>query len=128
MVPLSVGASGLITTYVGGPIGLSLNLLCLFVNGMGVDFVLSPIASYNVDIMHSRSAEATAASAAIRSLIISAATALVIPSIELIGVAWTNIIAAIFALIGQGIIFLMIRYGDRMRAVVDVGYTTEEND
>jgi hypothetical protein len=95
---------------------------------MGVDFVLSPIASYNVDIMHSRSAEATAASAAIRSLIISAATALVIPSIELIGVAWTNIIAAIFALIGQGIIFLMIRYGDRMRAVVDVGYTTEEND
>jgi hypothetical protein len=26
------------------------------------------------------------------------------------------------------IIFLMIRYGDRMRAVVDVGYTTEEND
>jgi len=85
MVPLSVGASGLITTYVGGPIGLSLNLLCLFVNGMGaspfsyvfplrdiiiywilqVDFVLSPIASYNVDIMHSRSAEATAASASV---------------------------------------------------------------
>ncbi|KAG1862677.1 major facilitator superfamily domain-containing protein [Suillus subluteus] len=116
MVPLSVGASGLITTYVGGPIGLSLNLLCLFMNGMGVDFVFNPIASYNVDVMHSRSAEATAASTAIRSLIISAATSLVIPSIERIGVAWTNIIAAILALIGQGIILLMIRYGDRMRA------------
>lgn len=102
MVPLSVGASGLITTYVGGPIGLSLNLLFLFMNGMGVDFVFSPIASYNVDVMHSRSAEATAASTAIRSLIISAATTLVIPSIERIGVAWTNIIAAILALIGQG--------------------------
>jgi len=36
MVPLSIGASGLITTYVGGPIGLSLNLLCLYMNGMGV--------------------------------------------------------------------------------------------
>ncbi|KAG2040349.1 major facilitator superfamily domain-containing protein [Suillus americanus] len=116
MVPLSVGASGLITTYVGGPIGLSLNLLFLFMNGMGVDFVFSPIASYNVDVMHSRSAEATAASTAVRSLIISAATTLVIPSIERIGVAWTNIIAAILALIGQGIILLMIRYGDRMRA------------
>jgi hypothetical protein len=33
---------------------------------------------------------------------LSAATALVIPSIERIGVAWTNIIAAVLALIGQG--------------------------
>ncbi|KAG1769033.1 major facilitator superfamily domain-containing protein [Suillus occidentalis] len=128
MVPLSIGASGLITTYVGGPVGLWLNLLCLFTNGMGVDFVFNPIGSYNVDVARSRSAEATAASAAIRSLILSAATALVIPSIEHIGVAWTDIIAAVLALIGQGIIFLTIRYGDRMRASVDVGLSTIEND
>ncbi|KAG2073408.1 MFS general substrate transporter, partial [Suillus decipiens] len=128
MVPLSVGASGLITTYVGGPVGLSLNLLCLFVNGMGVDCVFNPIASYNVDILHSRSAEITAANAAVRSLIISAVTALIIPSIERIGVAWTNIIVAILAIIGQGIVFLTIRYGDSMRASVDVGYSTMENN
>jgi MFS family permease len=36
MVPLSIGVSGLLTAYVGGPISLLLNLLCLFVNGMGV--------------------------------------------------------------------------------------------
>jgi hypothetical protein len=36
MVPLSLGASGLLTAYAGGPIGLSLNLLCLYINGMGV--------------------------------------------------------------------------------------------
>lgn len=36
MIPLSIGASGLITTYVGGPVGLWLNLLCLYTNGMGV--------------------------------------------------------------------------------------------
>ncbi|KAG1749491.1 major facilitator superfamily domain-containing protein [Suillus lakei] len=128
VVPLSIGASGLITTYVGGPVGLWLNLLCLYMNGMGVDFVFNPIGSYNVDVAHSRSAEATAASAAIRSLILSAATALVIPSIERIGVAWTDIIAAVLALIGQGIIFLTIRYGDRMRASVDVGLSTTENN
>ncbi|KAG2744937.1 MFS general substrate transporter [Suillus brevipes Sb2] len=128
MVPLSIGASGLITTYVGGPIGLCLNLLCLYTNGMGVDFVFNPIGSYNVDVARSRSAEVTAASAAIRSLILSAATALVIPSIERIGVAWTDIIAAVLAIIGQGIIFLTIRYGDRMRASVDVGLSTIEND
>jgi MFS family permease len=77
MVPLSVGASGLLTTYVGGPVGLSLNLLCLFINGMGVglcllmhevahwilqvDFVMNPISSYHVDVVHSRSAEIIAA-------------------------------------------------------------------
>ncbi|OAX33670.1 MFS general substrate transporter [Rhizopogon vinicolor AM-OR11-026] len=128
MVPLSIAASGLLTTYVGGPIGLSLNLLCLYINGMGVDFVLNPIGSYNVDVVHSRSAEITAAYAATRSLILSAATALVIPSIEHIGVAWTNIIAAVLALIGQGLIFLTIRYGDHMRASVDVEFSTVENN
>ncbi|KAG1819874.1 MFS general substrate transporter [Suillus subaureus] len=128
MVPLSVGASGLITTYVGGPIGLALNLLCLLTNGMGVDFVVNPIGSYNVDVVHSRSAEAIAAHMASRSLIISAATALVIPTIERIGVAWTDIIAAVLAVVGQGIILLTIRYGDRMRASMDVGFSTMENN
>lgn len=127
MIPLSIGSSGLITTYVGGSVGLCLNLLCLFTNGMGVDFVFNPIGSYNVDVARSRSAETTAASAAIRSLILSAATAVVIPSIEHIGVAWTNIIAAVLAVIGQGLIFLTIHYGDRMRASVDVGFSTTEN-
>ncbi|OAX35757.1 hypothetical protein K503DRAFT_345127, partial [Rhizopogon vinicolor AM-OR11-026] len=122
MVPLSIMTSGLVITYVGGLIGLSLNLLCLFINRIGVLFVISPIGSYNVDVAHSRSAEITAAYAATRSVIVSAATALVIPSIERIGVAWTDIIAAVLALVGQGLIFLTIRYGDRMRASVDVGF------
>ncbi|KAJ8582146.1 MFS general substrate transporter [Rhizopogon salebrosus TDB-379] len=124
MVPLSVGASGLLTTYVGGSIGLSLNLLCLFVNGMGVDFVLNPISSYHVDIAGSRSAEIIAACVTVRSIILCAVTALIIPSIECIGVAWTNSIVAVLALVAQGIIFLTIRYGDRMRASVDVGFST----
>ncbi|KAG1778318.1 major facilitator superfamily domain-containing protein [Suillus placidus] len=128
MVPLSIWASGLITTYIGGPIGLVLNMLCLYVNGVGIDSVLNPISSYYVDVVHSRSAEATAAYLASRSFIISAATALVIPSIERIGVAWTDIIAAVLALIGQGIILLTIRYGDRMRASIDVGFSTIENN
>jgi hypothetical protein len=36
MVPISIAASGLITEYVDGTIGLTLNLLCFFTNGMGV--------------------------------------------------------------------------------------------
>ncbi|OJA15431.1 hypothetical protein AZE42_10059 [Rhizopogon vesiculosus] len=128
LVPLSIGASGLLTEYVDGPIGLKLNLLCLYTNGMGVAFVMNPIRAYNVDVMHSRSAEITAAYTAVRSLVPSVGTALVIPSIARIGVGWTFNIAAILALVGQGMLFLTIRYGDRMRAIVDVGFSTIESN
>ncbi|OAX35759.1 MFS general substrate transporter [Rhizopogon vinicolor AM-OR11-026] len=128
LVPLSIGASGLLTEYVGGPIGLTLNLLCLYTNGVGVAFALNPIRAYHVDVIQSRSAEITAAYTAVRSLIPSAVAALVIPSIERIGVGWTFNIAAILALVGQGMIFLTIRYGDRMRAIVDVGFSTIERN
>ena len=62
MVPLSVLFSGLVTQFVPGRVGLVLNLVALFVNGLGVDFVLTPSTAYIVDILHQRSAEATAAS------------------------------------------------------------------
>lgn len=127
-VPLSVGLSGLVTTYIAGPLGLVLNLLCLFMNGVGVDFVLTPIGSYNVDVVQSRSAEVIAAVTAFRAIILAPVTAAVLPSIETFGVAVTNGVATLIALLGYGLIVLTIRYGDRMRAWVDVGYTLVEND
>jgi len=122
-VPLSVGLSGLVTTYIAGPLGLVLNLLCLFMNGVGVDFVLTPIGSYNVDVVQSRSAEVIAAVTAFRAIILVPVTAAVLPSIETFGVAVTNGVATVIALLGYGLIALTIRYGDRMRAWMDVGYT-----
>ena len=35
LVPVSVLCSGIITHYVGGKVGLALNLICLFLNGLG---------------------------------------------------------------------------------------------
>ncbi len=81
LVPMSVLCSGIFTRYVPGTLGIVLNLVCLFANGIGVrrmnclglvyieleadsdqvDFVLSPSAAYNVDVVHSRSAEIMAA-------------------------------------------------------------------
>jgi MFS family permease len=123
LVPLSVMLAGLATTYIDGPVGLTINLICLFANGVGVDLVLTPIAAYNVDIVPSRSAEVMAASVAFRSLMLAPVSGLVIPSIEAVGVAATNGISAVFALLGYFLIWLTIRYGDRMRAYVDVGYS-----
>jgi len=85
LLPLSVLLSGVFTHYVPGTLGLALNMGCIFVSGIGVrtalplkmeklrsffspsnqstlqaDVVLTPIAAYNVDILHGRSAEAFA--------------------------------------------------------------------
>ena len=62
MVPCSILLSGLVTQFVPGKVGLVLNLVLLFVNGLGVDCVLSPAGTYLVDILHDRSAEVAAVS------------------------------------------------------------------
>ncbi|KAH9483455.1 Itaconate transport protein [Psilocybe cubensis] len=127
-VPLSVLMSGLLTTYVPGKLGLALNLVCLFINGLGVDFVLSPSAAYIVDLMHSRSAEAMAAGNGFRSFMMAIGIACILPMINTYGVAVTDAIAAVFAWIGFILLWVTIRYGDRLRAVVDVGFSTADNN
>ncbi|KAF8553779.1 MFS general substrate transporter [Imleria badia] len=122
LVPLSVTLSGFTTAYVDGKVGLVINLLCFFTNGVGVDMVLTPIGAYTVDIMPSRSAEVMAAIAAFRSLLLAPISALLIPSVDTVGVAATNSISGIMSLFGYFLIWLTIRYGKQMRAYVDVGY------
>ncbi|KAG7453248.1 MFS general substrate transporter [Guyanagaster necrorhizus] len=123
-VPLSVLFSGLITQYIDGPLGLVLNLLCFFINGVGVDMALTPATAYAVDILHSRSAEIMAASMGLRSAILSVSVALVLPSIKRYGVAVTDSIAALIGWSAFVMVWVTIRYGKRMREWVDVGYST----
>jgi len=122
LVPMSVILAGFTTTYVDGVIGLVINLVCLFNDGAGVNIVLNTIGAYAVDIMPSRSAEVVAAISAFRSLFLAALSMLCIPAVETIGVAATNTIAGILALVGYLLIWLTVRYGEQMRAYVDVGY------
>ncbi|KAL4061806.1 major facilitator superfamily domain-containing protein [Scleroderma yunnanense] len=127
LVPLSVGLAGLVVTSVDGPIGLSICLLCLFTNGVGVDMVVTPVGSYVVDLMGPRSAEGSAALCTLRSLLLAPLSALILPSMDVIGTAATNGIAALLAIIGYFFIWVTIRYGDRLRAYADVGYALTTN-
>ncbi|KAF9009712.1 major facilitator superfamily domain-containing protein [Cyathus striatus] len=123
LVPLSVVISGLVTTYIEGRIGLLLNLLCLFINGFGVTMSMSPAAAYNVDVMDSsQSADSVAATWALRSFVVSIAISWIIPSVNKLGVAITNIGIGIIAWLGAAMYYILIRYGDELRALVDVGY------
>ncbi|KAF4578254.1 hypothetical protein EYR40_001585 [Pleurotus pulmonarius] len=128
LAPLSVLAAGFITEYVPGTVGLVLNLICLFINGLGVDMVLSPSASYIVDIMHDKSAESMAVNNGFRSLVMAVAIAGVFPMIGAFGVAKTYTAVALLAWVGFGILWATVRYGDRMRAWVDMGYSTASSN
>ncbi|KAF8802956.1 MFS general substrate transporter [Phlegmacium glaucopus] len=101
-VPLSVLFSGLLTRYVSGTPGLVLNLVCLFMNGIGVDIVLAPSAAYVVDLMHSKSTEVMAANNGFRAIILSGAIAGILPMIETYGIVATNLTSAILAWVGFG--------------------------
>ena len=46
LVPLSVLISALLTEFVPGTLGLILNLLCLFVSGLGVIFLIDSHISF----------------------------------------------------------------------------------
>ncbi|KAK7437130.1 hypothetical protein VKT23_018753 [Stygiomarasmius scandens] len=128
-VPVSMVGVGVGATWGSGVPGFILCIVSLFLNGIGVDFVLSPISAYIVDILHTRSAESMAANNALRSLLMSILIIPILPAIETIGVFWTNIIGAVVSIIfGFGFLSTVIRYGDRLRAWVDVGFSTAANN
>ncbi|KXN87010.1 hypothetical protein AN958_09356 [Leucoagaricus sp. SymC.cos] len=126
--PLSVLGCGLVTYYIEGRIGLGLNLILLFFNGVGVTMVLSTISAYVVDIVHSRSAEAVACSTAFRQFVLTFAIAVLMPMINNYGVLVTNTIVSLLAWVGFVLLVLNVHYGDQMRAWTDVEYSTEDNN
>ncbi|KAI0782099.1 major facilitator superfamily domain-containing protein [Abortiporus biennis] len=123
-VPFSLLGFGIVTTYVDGPVGITLDLICLFLHGIGIDLVLSPSAAYNTDILHSQSAEAAATNMALRGVIVSITSSLILPCIETFGVFYTNAGAAVISWVGCILLWSVIKYGDRMRAWKDIGYST----
>ncbi|KIK97647.1 hypothetical protein PAXRUDRAFT_824756 [Paxillus rubicundulus Ve08.2h10] len=127
LAPLSLVGFGIVTTYVEGTVGLVMSLILLFINGFGIDFVVNPVNAYTVDLVHSQSAEVMAVGNVFRAILMATGTALVLPSIQHFGALTINIFTALLMLAGQGLVYLIIKFGDRMRAYIDVGYTTANN-
>ncbi|KAF9261785.1 MFS general substrate transporter [Marasmius fiardii PR-910] len=128
LAPLSVLGVGIITHYVSGPLGLTLNMICLFLNGFGADMVLGPGSAYLVDILHSRSAESVAANNGLRSLLVGIGVSAILPAINRFGLVWTSITSAFIGWAGLGILWIVIKHGEKMRNWVDVGYSTTEDN
>ncbi|TRM57017.1 major facilitator superfamily domain-containing protein [Schizophyllum amplum] len=120
LVPLSALSAGLIVQLVPGRLGLALNLLCFFMNGIGVELTLTPLAAYCIDILHSRSAEVIAANSGFRSLLISLTIGSVVPLISKLGVIGVGVLSAGVAWAGFGLICVTICYGKSMRVNVNM--------
>jgi len=127
-LPVTVLAPSVITRYIPGRLGLALNLVCLFINGVGTDVALTPCGAYVVDILHSNSAEVTAAVNAFRSVILAVSTAMLLPMINSYGHIFTSSIISVLALVSFGIAYLTIIYGEYLRNLVDIGYSTADNN
>jgi len=128
IVPLSVLGFGLVNKFVDGNLGLTLSLVCLFFNGTGVDMIVGACMPYLVDVMHSRSSEILAAITVMRSVVVAITIAASLPMIDLFGIAITYFLCAILVWISFGLLYYIIKYGDEMRAWIDIGFSTAEND
>ncbi|KIP04582.1 hypothetical protein PHLGIDRAFT_120572 [Phlebiopsis gigantea 11061_1 CR5-6] len=125
LAPLSIIGSGIITQYCDDSLPMMfLNFFCLFVNGIGVSAVFNPGNAYLVDILHSRSAEVTAANMACRNLVVALSVGLILPSINTFGIFWSFTGTAAIAWFGYGFVLAVLRYGEQMRAWVDLGFST----
>ncbi|KAF9261790.1 hypothetical protein L218DRAFT_472856 [Marasmius fiardii PR-910] len=112
-VPLSTLGIGIVTHYVSGRLGLVLNILCLFFNGLGIEMVASPSSAYVIDIMHSCSAESVAAYRGFRSLLISIGISAIAPAIQHYGILRTNAVCALIVWVGFGLLWLVIKHGGK---------------
>ncbi|EGO22014.1 hypothetical protein SERLADRAFT_417352 [Serpula lacrymans var. lacrymans S7.9] len=108
LVPLSPLLSGFATRY--------------------IVFVLTPCATYMVDILYAHSVEVVAVEDGFRALLLSIITTAIVPSINTIAVLPIDTLTAIFALVAYGLLRFLIHYGARLRAWKDVGYSTANNN
>jgi len=128
LIPLSLLTFGLVNKFVDGNLGLVLSLVCLFVNGGGVDMVFAICAVYLVDIMQSRSSEILAAINVMGSVLGAITVAVTLTMIDAYGAAVMYLLCAVLIWISYGGLYYIIKYGDKMRAGIDIGSSAVENN
>ncbi|KZT41075.1 MFS general substrate transporter [Sistotremastrum suecicum HHB10207 ss-3] len=123
LVPLSTLGMGLAIQFIDGIPGLSINLILLFIHGVGMSLVFAPCSTYSVDVMHDRSAEVVAANVAVRNILVAFAVVGALPCIETFGILFTNTMASVLGWIGFAFIAICIRYGPQLRAWSSISHT-----
>lgn len=95
--------------------GILLVVVMLFLQGIAQLFSFSSLNTYCLDVMQHRSAEVVAGNYFVRYLFACVGTAIVLPTIEVIGVGWFSTISAGFLLLCAVSTLATIRWGERWR-------------
>ncbi|EIW69837.1 hypothetical protein TREMEDRAFT_13217, partial [Tremella mesenterica DSM 1558] len=108
--------------------GLAPSLIMLFINGFGQMCALTPINTYAIDAMQTRSAEVIAVNNCVRYLFAAGASAVLLPIANAIGWGWTMTITSVICWMACGMILLMLKYGTAWREKANAKYGIQPRD
>ncbi|KAF8521417.1 major facilitator superfamily domain-containing protein [Hysterangium stoloniferum] len=132
LVPCALIVFAISVTFISGKIGLTICLICLFINGMGVDMIIAPSSTYLVDLFRSQGAESPTESyvydSATRNTFGALACAVALPMVYQVGVIGVNAITVVLALLASMLFHVTIQNGEKLRSWVDMDYTTVEDE
>jgi len=126
LVPCALIAFAISVTFITGKIGLTICLICLFINGMGVDMIIAPSCTYLVDLFRSQGAEVMAISNATRLTFGALACGVALPMVNQVGVIATHTVTVVLVWLAFILLYVTIKNGERLRSWVDMDYTTVE--
>ncbi|EAL22919.1 hypothetical protein CNBA6880 [Cryptococcus deneoformans B-3501A] len=124
LMPISVLIYGWLLKFGKG--GMAPPLIMVFLNGISLMLCLTPLNTYLVDCMQSRSAEVVAINNCIRYIFSAAASAFVLPLANAIGWGWTMTMCAFVSWLAAGSLFILCRYGERWREAANIRYGITE--
>ncbi|KAF7323431.1 Major facilitator superfamily transporter protein [Mycena chlorophos] len=99
--------------------GIALPVIVMFLQGMAQLFCFPSLNTYCLDVMQNRSAEIIAGNYMVRYVFAAAASAVVLPAVDAIGVGWFSTISAVFLVISAGAVYATAVLGRRWRDWVD---------
>ncbi|CCH46881.1 putative transporter [Wickerhamomyces ciferrii] len=100
--------------------GMAVPIIMMFIGGFGQTICFPSVNSYCVDSMPQLKGDAISGNYAIRFIAAAIGSATVLIQINHIGIGWTCTISACFLWTGSFALFLLIRYGERMRGQYDI--------
>ncbi|KAF8499333.1 MFS general substrate transporter, partial [Hysterangium stoloniferum] len=123
LMPCALIILALSISFVPGGIGLTISLVCLFFNGMGVDMTIGPCSTYLIDLFHLEGAEVVAVYTAMGNAFAAIASSAALPMIYRFGIIATNTLMAAMAWLTCILLYITIKNGGRLRAWVDMDDT-----
>lgn len=101
--------------------GIPLVVISMFMQGMFQLFCMPSLNTYCIDVMQENglSDVAVAGSYLLRYLFSAGASAACLPAIRAIGVGWFSTISSLFISFMAGLIWLLIRHGEKWRTAID---------